>query len=55
MNPVLVELFARPVGWLSLGGVLFMIGLSVWLALYARRRMVQDEREERERGGPEPY
>lgn len=55
MNPVLVEMFARPVGWLSLGGVVFMIGMSVWLVVYARRRMAADEKAERERGGPEPY
>ncbi|MCE7033440.1 DUF3149 domain-containing protein [Lysobacter sp. GX 14042] len=55
MHPVLTELLTRPVGWLSLGGVLFMVGMSIWLTLYARRRMAQDEKAERERGGPEPY
>jgi len=44
MHPVFVELFARPVGWLLIGGTLIMVGIGIGVPLFIRHR----ERIERE-------
>lgn len=38
MHPILVELLARPVGWLTIGGALIMLGLAVGVPLFIRHR-----------------
>ena len=38
MHPVLVELLARPVGWLLIGGTLIMIGIGIGVPLFIRSR-----------------
>ena len=38
MHPVLVELLARPVGWLLIGGTLVMIGIGIGVPLFIRSR-----------------
>lgn len=49
MHPVLVELLARPVGWLLIAGTLVMLGIGIGVPLFIRAR----ERSEAEqaRGG----
>ena len=44
MHPVFVELFARPVGWLLIGGTLIMVGIGIGVPLFIRYR----ERVERD-------
>ena len=52
MHPVLVELLARPVGWLLIAGTLVMLGIGIGVPLFIRAR----ERSEAEqaRGGGRP-
>jgi len=50
MHPVLVELLARPVGWLTIGGALIMLGIMVGIPLFIRHRE-KIEKEEAERAG----
>ena len=38
MHPVLVALLARPVGWLTIGGMLIIFGLTVGVPLFIRHR-----------------
>lgn len=38
MHPVLVELFARPVGWLLIAGTLVMLGIGIGVPLFIRAR-----------------
>lgn len=44
MHPIIVELFTRPVGWMTLGGIAFMILMAVYLWAFARRRIREEER-----------
>jgi Protein of unknown function (DUF3149) len=39
MHPILSELFTKPVGWMTLGGIAFMIGLGFYLWWFARREI----------------
>ena len=50
MHPVLVELFARPVGWLLIGGTLIMIGIGVGVPLFIRARERAEEADAKRRG-----
>ena len=53
MHPVFVALFARPVGWLTIGGALIMFGITIAVPLFIRSRERADAREEeRRRSGP---
>ena len=47
MHPILVEILTRPVGWLAIGGSLVMVCVGLFLFLFVRKQ-VQDE--ERHRG-----
>lgn len=47
MHPVFVELFARPVGWLLIGGTLIMVGIGIGVPMFIRYR----ERMERDAAG----
>lgn len=38
MHPVFVELFARPVGWLLIGGTLIMVAIGIGVPLFIRHR-----------------
>lgn len=38
MHPVLVELLARPVGWLLIAGTLIMVGIGIGVPLFIRSR-----------------
>lgn len=50
MHPVLVELLARPVGWLTIGGALIMLGIMVGIPVFIRYRE-KIEKEEADRAG----
>jgi hypothetical protein len=45
MHPVFVELFARPVGWLTIGGALIMLGITVGVPLFIRSRERAEARD----------
>lgn len=50
MHPVLVEIVARPVGWLLIAGTLVMIGIAIGVPLFIRSRERAEAREARRRG-----
>lgn len=51
MHPVLVEIVARPVGWLLIGGTLIMIGIGIGVPLFIRSRERAEAEEARRRDG----
>lgn len=52
MHPVLVEIIARPVGWMLIGGTLIMIGIAVGVPLFIRYMERTEAAEARRRGEP---
>jgi len=48
MHPILREILMEPVGWLAIGGSIVMVGISVFVALFVRRK-VRDEEKKRQR------
>jgi hypothetical protein len=48
MHPILREILLEPVGWLAIGGSLVMFGIGIWVSLFLRKKMRE---EERRRGG----
>lgn len=54
MHPVLVEIIARPVGWLLIAGTLIMIGIAVGVPLFIRSRERAEAREARREGRSTP-
>ncbi|HWS78726.1 MAG TPA: hypothetical protein VN205_10185 [Thermomonas sp.] len=44
MHPILMEILARPVGWLAIGGSLVMVGVGLTLFLFVRRKIREEER-----------
>ena len=52
MHPVLVELLARPVGWLTSGGALIMLGIMVGIPVFIRYKEKAEklEAEDNQRG-----
>jgi protein-S-isoprenylcysteine O-methyltransferase Ste14 len=44
MHPIMSELFTKPVGWMTLGGIAFMLFMALYLWLYARKKMREEER-----------
>ncbi|QOW19284.1 hypothetical protein INQ41_11735 [Lysobacter ciconiae] len=44
MHPILVELLTKPVGWLSLGGSIFLLVMvPLGIHLFLRRQIRNDE------------
>ena len=43
MHPIMREMFAEPVGWLTIIGALMILGLPLFIALFIRKRMKDDE------------
>ena len=43
MHPILREMFAEPVGWLTIIGALIILGLPLFIALFIRKRIKDDE------------
>lgn len=54
MHPVLVEIIARPVGWLLIAGTLIMIGIAVGVPIFIRYRERIEAEEARRKGEPTP-
>lgn len=50
MHPVLVELLARPVGWLLIAGTLIMVGIGIGVPLFIRSRERAEAAEATRRG-----
>ncbi|WP_238346051.1 hypothetical protein [Luteimonas saliphila] len=49
MHPILREMLTEPVGWLTIIGALIILGLPLFTALFIRRKMRADARDERDR------
>ena len=47
MNPILTEILAKPVGWLAIGGSIFMVGIGLVVFLYVRKQVLKEERDGR--------
>ncbi len=45
MHPILREIFMEPVGWLSIGGSIVMVGISVFVAMFVRRKIREEEKK----------
>lgn len=45
MHPIVSELFTKPVGWLTLGGLAFIVAIGVYLWWFARKRIREETRE----------
>ncbi|MGY1458634.1 MULTISPECIES: hypothetical protein [unclassified Luteimonas] len=54
MHPILVELVARPVGWLLIGGTLIMLGIGIGVPLFIRSRERAEAEDAKRRGAPPP-
>lgn len=50
MHPILTELLTKPVGWLSIAGMLITFGLPLGLHLFLRRKIRESEAEARRNG-----
>ena len=46
MHPIVSELFAKPVGWMTLGGLGFIVFLGGYLWWFARRRIREEMRQQ---------
>jgi protein-S-isoprenylcysteine O-methyltransferase Ste14 len=44
MHPILREILMEPVGWLAIGGSIVMVGISVFVALFVRRKVREEEK-----------
>ena len=49
MHPILREMFAEPVGWLTIIGALIILGLPLFIALFIRKRIKDDEAKNKSR------
>ncbi len=47
MHPILREILLEPVGWLAIGGSILMVGISVFVALFVRRKVREEEKKRR--------
>jgi len=45
MHPILREILLEPVGWLAIGGSIVMVGISVFVALFVRRKVREEEKK----------
>lgn len=43
MHPILREILMEPVGWLAIGGSIVMVGVGVFVALFVRRKVCEEE------------
>ena len=43
MHPIVVELFTKPVGWMTLGGLGFIILMGLYIWWFARKKMREEE------------
>lgn len=47
MHPMLREMLMEPVGWLTIIGGLIILGVPLWLAVFLRRKMREEERDKK--------
>lgn len=47
MHPIVREMLAEPVGWLTIIGGLIILGLPLFIALFIRKRMKDDEAKDK--------
>ncbi len=47
MHPILREIFLEPVGWLAIGGSLVMFAIGIATAVFIRRRVREQEKQNR--------
>ncbi len=45
MHPMLNEMLMQPVGWLTIATGLIILGLPLWIYLFTRRKMKQEDRD----------
>lgn len=45
MHPMLREMLMEPVGWMTIIGGLIIIGVPLWLAVFLRRKIREEERD----------
>jgi protein-S-isoprenylcysteine O-methyltransferase Ste14 len=45
MHPILREILMEPVGWLAIGGSIIMVCISVFVALFVRRKVREEEKK----------
>lgn len=43
MDPIMSELFSKPVGWMTLGGIAFMLVMSGYIWWFVRRKIREEE------------
>ncbi|MFZ5637522.1 MAG: DUF3149 domain-containing protein [Pseudomonadota bacterium] len=43
MHPIVSELFTKPVGWMTLGGLGFIVLMGVYLWWFARKKIREEE------------
>lgn len=44
MNPIIHELMTTPMGWLFIGGTLIMLGMTIGIPLFLRKKMRESEK-----------
>ena len=47
MHPIMREMFAEPVGWLTICGALIILGIPVFTVFFIRRRLREEQRNQR--------
>lgn len=47
MNPIMTEIFTKPVGWLVFGGTLIMLGVGLAIRQFVRGEMRKEEQGRR--------
>ena len=47
MHPMLREMIAEPVGWMTIIGGLIILGLPVYVAWFVRKKIKEDEAKSR--------
>ena len=46
MHPILQEMLFTPMGWLVIAGFIIMLGVSVYLHVFIRNRMREEDRQQ---------
>lgn len=44
MHPIVSELFTKPVGWMTLGGLGFIVFMGLYIWWFVRRKMRDEDR-----------
>lgn len=47
MDPIISELFAKPVGWMTLGGLGFIVLMGGYIWWFARKKMREEEQAQK--------